>query len=129
MQEDIWVVVNVCFCTAGKRVITVRVFLKFIFMLLRVFELVGLDLVTLIRLQGGNWYFVVVQDYYTKWFKIQVTVQKIVKNVVKFLVEFISRFGCFLEIIINRGKEFLGSVNELLIRGRIVYRTTSVYRF
>lgn len=128
MQEDIWAVVNACPCTAGKRAITVRASLKPTPMPLRAFELVGLDLVTLTRLQGGNWYLVVVQDYYTKWPKIQATVQKTAKNVAKFLAEFISRFGCPLEIITNRGKEFLGPVNELLTRGRIVHRTTSAYR-
>lgn len=29
----------------------------------------------------------------------------------------------------DRGTEFLGAVNEYLKRGRIIYRTTSVYRF
>lgn len=44
------------------------------------------------------------------------------------LLKSTSCFGCPLELVFDQGREFLGEVNDLLTRGRVIHRTTSAYR-
>lgn len=128
MQKEIRTVINACTSTAGKKALTVKAALKPTPMPLRAFELVGLDLVTLTKSCTGKRYLIVAQDYYTQWPEIQAVEQKTTRNVAKFVSDFVSRYGCPLEIVTDRGKEFLGPVNEMLTRCRVIHRTTSAYR-
>lgn len=76
----------------------------------------------------GNRYIVAAQDYLTKWPEAKAIPHKSAAAVASFLEDLVfARWGCPLEIISDQGREFLGEVNQLLVRGRVVHHTTSAY--
>lgn len=98
---------------------------------LQAFDLVAIDLMTLTKSYEGNRYLIAAQDYFSKWPEVKAVPQKTAKAVADFSEEYIfSRWGCPLKIVSDQGlgREFLGEVNQVLLRGQVIHRTTSAYR-
>lgn len=129
MQCEVRKMVLECSCAASKQRITVVATLKPTPIPLKAFDLVAIDLMSLPKSHQGNCYIVAAQDYFSKWPEAKAVPKKTAQAVAEFLEEYVfARWGCPLEVISDQGREFLGEVNQLLQRGRVIHRITSAYR-
>lgn len=98
-----------CPCVANKRKLTIVAPLKPTLIPVAPFDLVAIDLMTLTRSYGGNRYLITAQDFSSKWPEAKAVPKKTAAAVADFIEEFIfSRFGCPVELITDKGREFLG---------------------
>lgn len=129
MRKDVRRVVADCSCGANKAKLTVTALLKLTVMPIAPFNLVAIDLMTLTRSYAGNRHLITAQDYLTKWLEAKAVPKKTAAAVAQFIEEHLfSLFGCPVELVTDQGRKFLGEVNQLLTRGRVIHRTTSAYR-
>lgn len=128
MNKNVKWVINACPCAANKQRITVVRPLLPTPITVGPFDLVVVDLMTLIRSYEGNKCLIVAQDYFTKWPEAKAVPAKTAKAVAEFMEEFIfARFGCPIELVTDQGREFLGEVSQTLTRGLVIHRTTLAY--
>ena len=74
-------------------------------------------------------YIIVATDYFTKWAKARATRKADARSIAKFLYEqVISRYGCPLELMSDRGTHFLNAVIvKLTMEFMIIHRKSSAY--
>ena len=74
-------------------------------------------------------YIIVATDYFTKWAEARATRKDDARSTAKFLYEqVISRFGCPLELLSDRGTHLLNEVNaQLTTAFMIIHRKSCAY--
>ena len=74
-------------------------------------------------------FIIVATDYFTKWVEVKATCKANARSTAKFLYEqVISRYGCPLELISDRGSHFLNQViAQLTSEFMVIHRKSSSY--
>ena len=74
-------------------------------------------------------YIIVATDYMTKWVEARVIRKVDVKSIARFIYEqAITRFGCPIEMVIDRGTHFINEViSEMLVKFMIIHRKSTPY--
>jgi transposase InsO family protein len=91
-------------------------------------ERVGVDLIELPTSYSGNKYGLTIVDHFSKYLSVYPLPNKSAETVSKALMQFIAANGCPLEIVSDRGGEFVNELfNEVLRKLKIKTQLTTAY--